>query len=236
MKKCFFAVFCAIAVVGLFSSQVFGAPDSFFDVFLESVSSPPVPSSPTKTWVQNPVGPGGSYISTSELDLSLGGSTANLGATTLLMSETTSPSVVIGTITPQYIAPDSFFDVFLECYDPSHGNLSIIGTPVLMAPDSFFDVFLECAGPGAGTTQTLTLHGVPAEGVLFANVGIQNFNGVTGKFNLCGELNLAPGSTYVPGTPAMTFTITGSVVPEPSMFVMLISLGIAAATWKLLRK
>jgi hypothetical protein len=228
------AAFCALA------SQASAAPDSFFDIFLESASGPSFPSSPTKAWVQNPLVESGPYVTTSELDLSLGASTAGMGMTTLSLAASLPPNSAVGGIQPGFLAPDSFFDIFLECYNPSHGGLPIIGTPVItpnyLAPDSFFDIFLECAGPTAGTTQIFNMQCTAADGVMFSNVSIQNFNGVAGKFDLCGQIGLAPGSTYVPGNTAMTITVTGSVVPEPSTAVLLISLVVGLTGWRLRRK
>jgi hypothetical protein len=230
----------AVALSCTLASQASAAPDSFFDIFLESVAGPGFPSSPTKAWVQNPLVESGPYVTTSELDLSLGAATANMGTTTLSLAASLPPNSAIGDIKPAYLAPDSFFDIFLECYNPSHGALPIIGTPVItpnyLAPDSFFDIFLECVGPTPGTIQTFNMQCAAADGVLFSNVGIQNFNGIAGKFDLCGQLGLAPGSTYVPGSTAMTITVTGSVVPEPSTVVLLIALGIGLAGWRLRRK
>jgi hypothetical protein len=225
------SVVLAASVACPLSAQAYMAPDSFFDVFLESASSPPVPSSATRTWVRNQLTEGGPVVTTAEIDLSLGSASAGMGATTLLMSDAIPNTKANGDLQPTLCAPDSFFDIFLECFSASHGNLSIIGTPVLsyMAPDSFFDVFLECVGPIGGTTQTLNLHCQPSEGILISGVAVSNLNNALGSFDLVGQIRAQDGYTFTPGSSAMTMTLTGGMVPEPSTLILLAVGGLALA-------
>jgi hypothetical protein len=221
-----------VALFCIFPPQGSAAPDSFFDIFLESASSPPLPSSATRIEVNNHLVEGGPYLPTAELDLGLGASqSSSWGPTTLTLTKSLSGDKVIGDIQPSIMAPDSFFDIFLESFNPGQsGSQPIVGTPVVMAPDSFFDIFLECAGPAPGTRQTYNLHGVPAAGITFSGVGITNFNPSAGTFDIVGQMNVPNGYTFTPGSTAMTVTVTGALVPEPSTLVLLLAgvLGLAA--------
>jgi hypothetical protein len=133
------------------------APDSFFDVFLESATPPP--------------GQGETTVS-SFFDVFLEVCLAAGPRGQLVpLNPAFAPSDPRHWVTVQWIAPDSFFDVFLEVAMPEapgqviayHSVVQLspavlaagghIGAepvvPSYLAPDSFFDVFLEIACPAS---------------------------------------------------------------------------------------
>jgi hypothetical protein len=138
------------------------APDSFFDVFLESATPAPGGGQPTIS----------SFFDVfTEITWSAGG----VRGTMVPMDATYPPGDSRRWIKVQYLAPDSFFDVFFQVAVPElPGSVirytaryelgpavtavggSIGADPVVtyLAPDSFFDVFLEMVVPAqllAGT-------------------------------------------------------------------------------------
>ncbi|MEN6356143.1 MAG: hypothetical protein ABFD83_03555 [Armatimonadota bacterium] len=125
-------LFCVAAANAAPPGEVLYDVSSFFDIFAEM----PCSSNPSGT-------------ATIDFQSNLGGGyTMQMTQMNLAQSET---AVVLRTSPistgqwPAIMAPDSFFDVFLEIYTP--GGVMHTNDPIhySFAPDSFFDIFLECS-------------------------------------------------------------------------------------------
>jgi hypothetical protein len=131
------------------------APDSFFDVFLESAVPPPG---------------GGQTVMNSFFDIytEVFWSAGGVRGTMVPIDATYPPGDVRRWVKVQWLAPDSFFDVWFQVAVPElPGSVirytarytlgpdvvaaggAIGGNPVVsyLAPDSFFDIFLEMVTP-----------------------------------------------------------------------------------------
>lgn len=105
---------------------------SFFDIFTEMPFSSNPSGSATIDFQSN-LG-GGYTMQMTQMNLAQSGTAVVLKSSPISTGQW-----------PAIMAPDSFFDVFLEIYTP--GGSMHTNDPIhySFAPDSFFDIFLECS-------------------------------------------------------------------------------------------
>jgi hypothetical protein len=144
-------ILCVVA----YAMPAQAAPDSFFDVFLESCQGPPYPTTDT-TMANISVAPATNVpIATVAMKLN------NLSPVAPAHMTASDPGGSAGSpgicsffdVWLESVAmPDSFFDVFLEMAQPGGGaKLPLADTPtVVWHTDSFFDIYYELNIPGQG--------------------------------------------------------------------------------------
>jgi hypothetical protein len=216
------------------------APDSFFDIFLESVSAgPPYPTPPVVTIVGNMVD--GSITQTGTVKMGLrnahgippelqfgasghsrggggGGGGYRIDSFFDVFFEVTGP-------VPDPL-PTSFFDIFLEIYDTGGGG----GTLVTLHPeyavgdtrryfdvsqiDSFFDIYYRI--DSGGGIQDYHLQGTCQAPDSFFDVFLEMAPGHSAPdsfFDVFVEINI-PETTDI-GLPLFTIRTSGTYLPNP---------------------
>jgi len=136
-----------LLVVSLLLLSSAPAHASFFDVFLESWSpAPPYPTTtPVRFAVFDDFGAGQTQVQTLQFGLNSAGQVGGDLYSTLGSGRD-------GEETPGLLAPDSFFDVFLESVTPAPGG----GQPTV---SSFFDIFMEVCLPAGSHGQLVPING-----------------------------------------------------------------------------
>jgi hypothetical protein len=140
--------------------------------------------------------------------------------------ETFSGGATPGNVPNQSFMIDSFFDVF--CSTGQGGQVGDVVVNYL-APDSFFDIFLEMNVPTAGGEQTIHIHGTlnPDQPVAFAGGTVTTGTyGIDSFFDIFTEICSTVGNEstgyfggYNVNAPLMTMQI--EIIPEPATMILL---------------
>jgi len=223
------------------------APDSFFDIFLESVTiGPPYPTTPHIQGASGYANGGGGYTICSFFDVWLESCGNGGGGGTLPAHVSASDSgggiglfgidsffdVYCDSLT--YMAPDSFFDVFLECAGPGGTGVGVPDVTCSISPDGYFVIGMTSVAPGAvSTTQInwqLTQPGWTFDPTSTATL-LPDGHGIAMSLKVNSPGQGAPSVPIIRGT--MTGTTTP--VPEPSSILAVLT-GVGALCGSLIRR